>query len=115
MRLRDHLDDADNRALLPGMVEERLLALLHRAQVILGREVANACPLCPVASFRDLFCPRPIVGLGLQEPMRHRTPSSLLGLTVSVSGTLARRDREEPPVTGHTLQGVAPAVVEADA
>src|SRR5438876_11886781 len=77
MRLGDHPDDADDRALFPCVIEERLLALLHGAQVIPGREVADACPLRPVTPFRDLLGPRPIVGLGLQEPMCHSTPSSL--------------------------------------
>ena len=44
-RLRDHPDDADDRALLAGVVEERTLALLHGAQVVLCCEVADACPL----------------------------------------------------------------------
>src|SRR6266571_4460813 len=76
MRLRDHPDDADDRALFPCVIEERLLALLHGAQVVLGREVPNACPLRPVTPFPDLLGPRPIVRLGLQEPMCHGTPSS---------------------------------------
>src|SRR5206468_11589244 len=76
MRLRDHPDDADDRALFPCVIEERLLALLHGAQVVLGREVADACPLRPVTPFRDLLGPRPIVRLGLQEPMCHGILSS---------------------------------------
>src|SRR2546425_3109279 len=76
MGLRGHPDDADDRALFPCVIEERLLALLHRAQVVLGREVADACPLRPVTPFRDLLGPRPLVRLGLQEPICHGTPSS---------------------------------------
>src|SRR4030095_12192035 len=57
MRLRGHLDDADDRALLAGVVEERLLALLHGAQIILGRKVADAGPLRPVTPFGDLLGP----------------------------------------------------------
>ena len=80
MRFRDHPDDADDRALLAGVVEERLLALLHRAQVVPGREVADACPLRPVTPFRDLLGPRPLIGLGLQEPMCHgHTVADLAG------------------------------------
>jgi hypothetical protein len=80
MCLRDHPDDADDRSLPPGVVEERLLALLHRAQVIPGREVADACPLRPVTPFRDLLGPRPLVGLGFQEPMCHgHTVADLAG------------------------------------
>src|SRR5207245_2493712 len=82
MRLRDDSDDADDRALFPGVVEEGLLALLHGAQVVPGREVADARPLRPVTPFRDLLGPRPLVGLGLQEPICHVTPSSFLGMRI---------------------------------
>src|SRR5437867_6720972 len=78
MRLRDHPDDADDRALFPCVIEEGLLALLHGAQVVLGREVADACPLRSVTPFRGLLGPRPLVRLGLQEPMCHRIPSAML-------------------------------------
>src|SRR4030095_11103082 len=77
MRLRDHLDDADDRALLARVVEERLLALLHGAQVVPRREVADARPLRAFPPFRALLVPRPIVGLGLHEPICHRGASSI--------------------------------------
>src|SRR6185369_10539837 len=41
-----------------------------------GREAADAGPLRAVAALRDLLGPGPIVGLGLQQPVRHGIPSS---------------------------------------
>src|SRR4029453_8811995 len=71
MRFRDHLHDPDDRALFSGVVEERLLALLHGPQVIARREVADAGPLRALTPLRDLLVPRPVVRLGLHQPVRH--------------------------------------------
>ena len=43
------------------------------------REVADASPLRPVAALRNLLRPRPVVGLGLQQPVRDGSASSFPG------------------------------------
>ena len=46
----DHLDDADDRLAVVGMVEEALLALFHGHQVLLGHVVAHAVPEGPLVA-----------------------------------------------------------------
>ena len=103
VRFRDHLDDAHDRALLAGMVEKRLLTFLHGAQVVLGREVADSGPLRALAALRDLLGPRPIIGLGLQQPVRHGSPASFPGTPARVANrpsSSATNERWRRPLVG---------------
>ena len=47
--LADDLDDADDLLLVAGVIEEGVLALLHRFQVLARGEIAHAGPGSPLA------------------------------------------------------------------
>jgi len=68
----DHLDDADDLLLLAGVIEERVVALLHRLEVSARDEVAHAGPRLALGSALDLIVPGKYLGLGFQKPVGHR-------------------------------------------
>jgi hypothetical protein len=57
MRLGDHLDDAHHALLVPGMIEEAVIAFLHRAHVAARLEVAHAVPFLTGGALRLLLFP----------------------------------------------------------
>src|SRR5579863_4833262 len=71
-----HLDDADDLLAFAGMIEEGLLAELHRHQVELGRVVAHAVPARSLLAGLHLLLEGPGGGFALDQPMSHL--SSLL-------------------------------------
>jgi hypothetical protein len=81
--------DPDHGALLAAMVEEGLVAGLHRPQVEPGGGVADSVPFG--AAVADEVVPAVAAGLGFHQPMGHRR--FLLG---SVDFSRAPRHKEPP-------------------
>ena len=67
------LDDADDRPLLAGMVEEGLLAHRHLHQTLLGGMVAYAVPERSGLARFELLRKRPARGFAFDQPMCHRS------------------------------------------
>src|SRR6266568_424442 len=69
----DHLDDADDLLLVPGVIEKRVIAEPHRFEVLPGAVVPHAGPRLALAAALDLIVPGKRLRLGLQQPICHGT------------------------------------------
>src|SRR5262249_34223113 len=67
----DDFDDADDLLLLAGVIEERVLALLHRFEISARDEIAHAGPRLALGAALDLIVPGERLRLGFQKPIRH--------------------------------------------
>src|SRR5580700_3975706 len=67
--LLDDLADADHLLRGAGVIEEELLALLHRLEVSACREIAHAAPGLALLAAFDLIVPGELLRLGLQQPI----------------------------------------------
>src|SRR5262249_24231074 len=81
----DHLGDADDLLALVGMIEERLVALLHVHKVLARGEIANPGPGLALGALGDLHVPRPSRRFGFHQPVRHRHSSALNGRVIKPS------------------------------
>src|SRR5690606_3528878 len=72
VRVGDDLREAHDLLLIPGVVDDRLIALAGRADVPQGRGVGHAVP--DRALLRDKALVRVGVRLGLQQECGHRPP-----------------------------------------
>src|SRR3954447_16725631 len=77
--LADHFRHADDLLALVGVIIERLVALLHRHEVLPRREIAHAGPGLALPALRDLLVPRPARRLRFHQPVCHVYPSALNG------------------------------------
>src|SRR5215469_9274458 len=77
--LPDHLGDADDLLAFVGMIEKRLVALLHVHEILPRGEIAHAGPSLAFCALGDLLIPRPARRFGFQEPIRHAHSSALKG------------------------------------
>src|SRR6185312_15097846 len=71
--------DADDLLALVGMIEERLVALLHVHEVLTRSEIAHAGPGLALGALRHLLIPRPGRRFGFHQPVRHAHSSALKG------------------------------------
>src|SRR5262249_9859221 len=77
--LLDDLRDADDLLALVGMIEERLVTLLHVHEILPRGKIAHAGPGFALGAFLDLLVPRPDGWFGFHQPVRHVHSSALKG------------------------------------
>jgi hypothetical protein len=65
--------DADNLFLVARVVEEKLVAFFHFAEMAARGEITHAGPCLALGSALDLVIPGILIRLGLQQPVRHVT------------------------------------------
>src|SRR5437764_32954 len=92
----DDLDDADDLLLLAGVIEERVLALLHGLEISASDEIAHARPRLALRAALDLVVPGKRLGLGFQKPISHSLvlqPCLAGPLVPSLPGIARRKTR----------------------
>src|SRR6185369_2543216 len=95
-RFPGHLGDADNLFLVARVVEDKLVAFFHFAEMAARGEITHAGPCLALGSALDLVIPGILIRLGLQQPVRH--------VTIPIWGVLSattrwpRRHSFFPPV-----------------
>src|SRR3954467_7902910 len=79
----DNFRDADDLLALIGMIEERLVALLHGNEILARGVIAHAGPGFALGAFRHLLVPGPHRWLRFHQPVRHVHSSALKGRAIS--------------------------------
>ena len=94
------LGDADDLLALVGVIEERVVALLHLHQILLGGDVAHAGPGFALGALATCWSHDQADGFGFHQPVRHRHSSALNGRVskpsiACVDRQLAAQDRRD--------------------